>query len=84
MSVGGMAPAEPMLDMRKSVLDRALKDTAALRARLAPSDRILLDSYQDSLRDIEMRLSNTAAPVAGGDCTPPTLGSNIDVKAEEG
>ena len=79
---GSAAPAAPAVDMRRSVLDRALKDTAALRMRLAPSDRILLDSYQDSLRDIEMRLSNTAAPVAGGDCTPPTLGSTIDVKAE--
>jgi hypothetical protein len=75
-------PAEPPKpDMRRSVLDRALKDTASLRTRLSASDRALLDTYQDSLRDIELRLANT--PVLGaGACTQPTLGSSIDVKSE--
>jgi hypothetical protein len=73
--------AKPKPDLRKSALDRALKDIATLRTRLATSDRHLLDSYQESLRDIEKRLGMAAAPAVTG-CMPPMLGSTIDVKAE--
>jgi hypothetical protein len=73
--------AKPMPDMKRSVLDRALADITALRPRLSASDRAVLDSYQESLRDIEKRLSTTAAPVSLG-CTQPMLGSSVDVKAE--
>lgn len=78
----GAPTSKPKVDLRKSALDRALKDLATLRARLPVSDREVLDSYQDSLRDIEKRLGmTTMAPAAAG-CAPPMLGSNIDVKAE--
>jgi hypothetical protein len=72
----GSGPSK--FDLRKSTLDYTLKETAALRTRLGAQDRVLLDSYQDSLRDIESRL--TALPA--GACSAPTLGSTVDVKAE--
>jgi hypothetical protein len=73
---------KPKVDLRKSALDFALADTIALRARLGATDRALLDSYQESLRDIERRLVDVgkAMPVVG--CAPPMLGSALDVKAE--
>jgi hypothetical protein len=73
--------AKPMPDMRRSILDRALADIVSLRARLSPTDQALLDSYQDSLRDIEKRLATASAPVSAG-CTQPMLGATVDVKAE--
>jgi hypothetical protein len=78
------APAPmPKVDLRRSALDYALKETASLRTRLGAHDRLLLDSYQESLRDIERRLVSTpmTAAAAGG-CAPPALGSSLDTKAE--
>jgi hypothetical protein len=76
--------AKPKPDLRKSALDHALAEVTSLRARLSASDKALLDSYQESLRDIEKRLAmtGTAAGASAGTCTPPTLGGSIDVKAE--
>jgi hypothetical protein len=79
-STAGMVKPKP--DLRRSALDRALKDVTALRPRLSISDRELLDSYQESLRDIEKRLAMVAVPAASGMCTQPTLGNSVDVKAE--
>lgn len=82
--MGGVLPSDappPSVNLRKSALDYALADLAGLRAKLPASDRERLDSYQESLRDIERRLALTAPPVAGS-CTPPTLGDPMDVKAE--
>ena len=82
-SMAGAPMAKPKLDLRRSALDHALAEITTLRARLSTSDQARLDSYQDSLRDIEKRLSMTSAPVsAAGTCTPPTLGGSVDVKAE--
>jgi hypothetical protein len=74
-------PPKPKVDLRKSALDHALSEIGALRARLSASDRERLDSYQDSLRDIERRLGMTQAPVASS-CELPSLGGTVDVKAE--
>jgi hypothetical protein len=82
--MSGVVPSDapaPSVNLRKSALDYALADLTGLRDKLPASDRDRLDSYQESLRDIERRLGMTAGPVAGG-CTPPTLGSKVDVKAE--
>jgi hypothetical protein len=77
------APAAPKIDLRHSALDYALADVTALRARLSASDRTRLDTYQDSLRDIEKRLMTTQPAVAvGASCAPPTLGGTIDKAAE--
>ncbi|HKU44823.1 MAG TPA: DUF1552 domain-containing protein [Polyangiales bacterium] len=79
---GTTAPAPaPAVDLRKSALDRALVEIASLRPRLSATDRELLDSYQDSLRDIEKRLTTVGPPAATG-CSQPMLGTSMDVKAE--
>jgi hypothetical protein len=72
---------KPMVDLRRSALDHAVAETTALSARLSPSDRALVDSYQDSLRSIEKRLSMMPPPAMSG-CALPDLGTAIDVKAE--
>jgi hypothetical protein len=74
-------PAASKIDLRRSAMDFALAETTALRTRLSASDRERLDSYQESLRDIERRLSTTMVSVPGS-CTPPTLGATIDKAAE--
>ncbi len=70
------APAviTPKFNLRKSALDNALAETAALRSRLGTSDRQMLDSYQEGLRDIERRLQTIAAgqTMSGGGGTPTT------------
>jgi hypothetical protein len=73
--------ASPKVDLRRSALDHALAETAALRMRLGTSDREVLDAYQASLRDIEMRLSGMSEIPSAG-CTVPVLGSSTDIKAE--
>jgi Protein of unknown function (DUF1552) len=80
-------PSKPAFDLRRSTLDYALAETAELRNRLGTSDRATLDSYQESLRDIERRLGGLAATGGGGGggttgCSKPTVGASIDVKAE--
>jgi hypothetical protein len=71
------APAKP--DLRKSALDNALKETNAIRSRLSAADRERVDSYQESLRDIERRLQSTAAPTpAAAGCTQPKLSAQVD------
>lgn len=76
-----VAPEQPRVDLRRSALDYALGEIDGLRARLPASDRERLDTYRDSLRDIERRLT-TVAPPAVDTCTPPELGSSIDVRSE--
>lgn len=80
-ATGTPPPSAPKIDLRRSALDYALKETATLRTRLGAHDRELLDSYQESLRDIERRLV-TVPMVAPASCAPPVLGNSIDVKAE--
>ncbi|MDD9935643.1 MAG: DUF1552 domain-containing protein [Myxococcales bacterium] len=77
----GTAPTAPSVDLRRSAIDYSLSDINTLRARLAASDRVRLDSYHDSLRDIERRLSTVPAPQPAT-CAPPSLGNAIDVQAE--
>ncbi|MET0287113.1 MAG: DUF1552 domain-containing protein [Polyangiales bacterium] len=74
-------PSAPKVDLRKSALDYALAETAALRGRLGTTDRDMLDTYQESLRDIERRLGGMQVDAVTG-CNKPTLGNSIDVKAE--
>jgi hypothetical protein len=78
---GDAPPAEPGFSLKKSALDHSLAETAALRARLVPSDRVLLDSYQESLRDIERRLGAITPPASTG-CVLPELGSEANIAAE--
>jgi hypothetical protein len=80
--VGGGGTAAPAFDLKKSAMDYALADLASLTARLPVSDRDRLNSYQDSLRDIEKRLTTVAPPTMSGVCAPPTLGAAVDTKSE--
>lgn len=71
----------PPLDLRKSALDHALAEITTLRGKLSSHDRERLDSYQESLRAIEKRLTNLPS---GAECVPPELGNEIaDVRAEK-
>jgi hypothetical protein len=81
-------PQPPRFDLRKSALDYSLAEIASVQPRLAASDRMRVESYQDSLRDIERRLQGLQGGVeqggqgGGGACTPPTLGAPVDLKAK--
>jgi hypothetical protein len=81
-AMSGSTPAKPVIDLRQSALDNAVAELATLRPKLSVSDRELMDSYQESLRDIEKRLQTTVATPAGANCPPAGLGGTIDVKAE--
>jgi Protein of unknown function (DUF1552) len=70
-------PTRRPLDLRRSALDHALRETSSLRARLSGGDRDRLDSYQDSLRSIETRLA------AMSQDPPPTTGTNQSVRARD-
>jgi len=73
--------AAPKPDLRKSALDNSIKEVGALRGRLNVNDRERMDSYQESLRDIERRLQTTPLP-APASCSQPTLGSKTDFASE--
>jgi hypothetical protein len=75
------APAKPKVDLRKSALDYALADTARCACACGATDARLLDSYQDSLRDIERRL-RLAACRRRWAARRPCWAAPIDVKAE--
>ena len=78
---GNPAPATPAkFDLRKSALDYGMDEVTRLSQRLSASDKERLQSYQDSLRDIERRLSEPMVTTA--DCVPPTLGTKTDAAAE--
>ncbi|MEY4581588.1 MAG: hypothetical protein RL701_6291 [Pseudomonadota bacterium] len=78
-------PAAPKPNLRKSALDNSLTEISSLRGRLTASDRARVDSYQESLRDIERRLQATNPVATGGvsaGCSQPTLGSKVDAMGE--
>jgi hypothetical protein len=45
-------------ERRLSVLDHALGDAAALQAKLGQTDRVKVQEYLDSVRDLELRIQN--------------------------
>ncbi len=64
---------------RLSVLDYVLGEADRLRGRLGASDRIKLDGYMDSVRDLELQIQGLAnAPI----CEAPGYPApNLDVQA---
>jgi len=56
---------------QKSILDAVLAESNSLSTKLSPSDNIMLQQYQTSVRDLETSLQNasTATPLT---CTKPT------------
>jgi len=82
----GGPPAPAKFDLRKSALDYSLGEIASVQQRLGASDRKRVESYQDSLRDIERRLTGLGGGGTGGGgvaaCTPPGVGTPMDIKAK--
>ena len=73
----------PQLDLlrqqRKSVLDFVRRELGAFGERLGTEDRSKVEAHQQSLRDIEKRLS---APAAAEACTKPAIpGGKLDTPA---
>jgi hypothetical protein len=60
-----------LLAQRRSILDAAIGQATALRARLGADDRAKLEQYFTSMRDVERLLSAAAAPRGGQGCKPP-------------
>jgi Protein of unknown function (DUF1552) len=81
---GPAGQPERKFDLRKSALDYSLGEIASMQPRLAASDRVRVDSYQASLRDIERRLQGIqgAEQGAGGACAAPAVGAPTDIKAK--
>jgi hypothetical protein len=81
-------PVPAKFDLRKSALDYSLAEIASVQPRLGASDRKRVESYQDSLRDIEKRLTGMGGGGGGGGgqpvgaCMPPGVGAPMDVKAK--
>ncbi len=56
---------------RLSVLDRTLEQTAALEAKLGQTDRVKLDQYLDSVRELELKVeSEESAPSCDAGASP--------------
>lgn len=69
---GGSARADSERSADKSVLDFALRETEALRAKLPQGDRQKLDEYMTSLRELEARLSQTSQRISSDlSCSAP-------------
>jgi hypothetical protein len=64
------AAAAARFAQQKSVLDAVLADANSLSTKLSPADNIMLQQYQQAVRDLETQLQNvsTAAPLT---CTKP-------------
>jgi hypothetical protein len=63
------ADAKQRLAERKSVLDRVLGQAQSLATKLSPSDKLKLDEYTTSLRELEVRIDKLAA--GGSSCMVP-------------
>jgi hypothetical protein len=75
--VAGKAPGDQeaiarLQRQRKSVLDGALAQAAALRARLGSVDQTKLDNYLQSFRDLEARITRSPAALGCGKPDAPT------------
>jgi hypothetical protein len=75
MFAGASMPA-PQIDLtrkrRQSVLDFVRRELEGFRTRLGTEDRAKIEAHNESLRDIEKRLS---APTTGAGCAQPMLGA---------
>jgi hypothetical protein len=90
----GPQPGPAPFDLRKSALDYSLGEIASVQPRLSASDKMKVESYQSSLRDIEKRLAGLqggppapGGPASGGGGTgacarPSVAGAPTDIKAK--
>ncbi|MDQ3032834.1 MAG: DUF1552 domain-containing protein [Myxococcota bacterium] len=73
----GSAPDPELLRlraMRRSVLDGVGEGLTLFRGRLGASDRRLLDSHLEHVRELERRLESLSG--AGAECAPPAITSS--------
>lgn len=70
------------LARKKSVLDHAAEDLAALSARLGPVERRKLEAHATALREHELRLTSTLYAVDPSCARPPEPSAGIDHGAE--
>lgn len=67
---------------QKSILDASLADFASLRSTLGQTDRLKIDQFQNSVRELETKvLASTSTTTTGGSCTAPTLNATTDTAA---
>lgn len=76
---GGSDPAlaEKRLRMQQSVLDHTIDQIDSINARVGSEDKLRLEEYLDSLREVEMSLQ-ASAPVAGCSDGATDPGSGLD------
>jgi hypothetical protein len=67
-SAAEAAAAKALVDQKKSALDAATKEFAALSTRLSMDDRIKLDAHASAIRDLEARLALRGGAAS---CAPP-------------
>jgi hypothetical protein len=61
--------------LRTSVLDRVLGEADSLKTELSPSDRLKLDEYMTSVRELETRIQNLGSGAACAKPSAPTVTS---------
>jgi hypothetical protein len=67
-SAAEAAAAQALVDQKKSVLDAATKEFAALSTKLSKDDRQKLDAHASAIRDLEARLALRGGAAS---CAPP-------------
>jgi hypothetical protein len=76
------ASAMRRLTLKRSVLDHAADDLAALSARVGPNERRKLDAHTTALREYETRLGASLDAVNTTCARPAELTAGLDVNAE--
>jgi len=69
--------AKQALD-QQSVLDIVSEDTKRLQAKLGAEDRLKVDQYLDSIREVERRIENEANTLGAGENLDPALAKQMD------
>jgi hypothetical protein len=77
-----VASATRRLAAKRSVLDNAATDLAALSARLGPNERQKLEVHSTALREHELRLSASLSSVDGACARPGEPPAGLDPNAE--
>ena len=79
-SPADQAATEKLMRRKKSILDYVGKNLDAFKMRLGKQDQMAIDAHHESVRELEMQLTNVGTPVAtGGKCSKPNVGM-IDIK----
>jgi hypothetical protein len=73
-----MAEIQRLFMRKKSILDYVGKNLDAFRARVGTSDKMAIDAHHESVRQLEMQLSNAGAAGGGGKCDPH-VGTMINI-----